>query len=523
MTVVAAGLAAAAGLGLPAAAAQAMTGQIAQYTPSANEWWLANWQVQQKVWPLTAGAGVTVAVVDSGVQASVPDLRGAVAPGGDVLGDSGTGKTDLDTSEDGHGTAVAVLLAGQGYGTGTVGIAPQAKILPVAVSSPGASGPSTSETVAAGIMFAVRHGAAVINLSLGLDVLSAASCDPGLQDAVAYALTHNVVVIAGAGDVNITGPGPVQPASCAGVLAVGGVEPDGSLWPDSPQQPYVSVAAPGDHMVYVGRDGRYTTTGYGTSFSSPLVSGVAALIRSRYPKMPWYQVDQRLIGTAIPEGTSVPNDGYGYGIIDPARAVNASAFPVTALAPDPVYAKFRAWLATPAGISFAQANGLPSGSAATAAPAASAGAGTGTAASPGPASPGAGVSALEVLAAVGGMIGIGALAVFGSRARTRQRRAMVRAGLEYGRASRARRGYRRQDWDFPQQEYDEPPGAPGSPPDPAPPGYPTAGYPPAGYPPPGYGPAGQPPPPEQRGGAGQSPYWWQQNENPPEPPPGWQR
>ena len=61
--------------------------------------------------------------------------------------------------------------------------------------------------------------------------------------------------------------------------------------------------------------------------SSPLVSGVAALIRSRYPKMPWYQVDQRLIGTAIPEGTSVPNDGYGYGIIDPARAVNASAFP----------------------------------------------------------------------------------------------------------------------------------------------------------------------------------------------------
>ena len=130
---------------------------------------------------------------------------------------------------------------------------------------------------------------------------------------------------------------------------------------------------------------------------------------------------------------------------------------------------------------------------------------------------------LEVLAAVGGMIGIGALAVFGSRARTRQRRAMVRAGLEYGRASRARRGYRRQDWDFPQQEYDEPPGAPGSPPDPAPPGYPTAGYPPAGYLPPGYGPAGQPPPPEQRGGAGQSPYWWQQNENPPKPPPGWQR
>ena len=132
------------------------------------------------------------------------------------------------------------------------------------------------------------------------------------------------------------------------------------------------------------------------------------------------------------------------------------------------------------------------------------------------------MSALEVLAAVGGMIGIGALAVFGSRARTRQRRAMVRAGLEYGRASRARRGYRRQDWDFPQQEYDEPPGAPGSPPDPA------SGLPHRWLPPcrltrlPVTGPRDSRRP-RSSGAAGQSRYWWQQNENPPEPPPGWQR
>jgi hypothetical protein len=111
----------------------------------------------------------------------------------------------------------------------------------------------------------------------------------------------------------------------------------------------VAVAAPADHMVYVGRDGRFTTTGAGTSFAAALTAGAAALIRSRYPHLPWYQVDQRLTGTATPAGHPVPGDGYGYGIVNLARAVNASAYPVGASAPDPVLARYRAWLATPAG------------------------------------------------------------------------------------------------------------------------------------------------------------------------------
>jgi hypothetical protein len=120
----------------------------------------------------------------------------------------------------------------------------------------------------------------------------------------------------------------------------------------------VAVAAPADHMVYVGRDGRYTTTGEGTSFSAALTAGTAALIRSRYPDMPWYQVVQRLTGTATPAGRPVPNRGYGYGIINPARAVNASAYPVRASAPNPVFAKFTRWLATPAGRAAAARYGL---------------------------------------------------------------------------------------------------------------------------------------------------------------------
>jgi membrane-anchored mycosin MYCP len=369
-----AGLSVAVGLSVPARAA---TSGTAGYSPSANEWWLANWQVPQYVWPLTEGAGVTVAVVDSGVQASVPDLRGVVLRGKDMLGEPGNGDIDYATTQDGHGTAVAVLIAGQGYGTGTIGIAPRAKILPVHVA-----GPSTSLDVfdlAAGIVYAASHGAKVINISVGASASSATSCDPVLQDAVAYALTHNVVVVAAAGDTNLEGTGPEEPASCAGVLAVGGVEPNGALWRYSVQQPYVSVAAPGDRMVYVGRDGRYTTIGYGTSFSASLVAGAAALIRSRYPSMPWYQVVRRLIGTAIHEGSPVPNNGYGYGIIDVARAVNASAYPVSASSPDPVYARYQAWLTSAAGRTWAKANGvrvlaLPAkpGSSAKAAPSAAA-------------------------------------------------------------------------------------------------------------------------------------------------------
>lgn len=106
----------------------------------------------------------------------------------------------------------------------------------------------------------------------------------------------------------------------------------------------------------MGRDGRYTAAGAGTSASAPLVAGVAALIRSRYPSMPWYRVDQRLTSTAVPVGPAVPNDGYGYGIIDPARAMNAAGYPVSASAPDPPYATFQAWLASPDGQAWAQVN-----------------------------------------------------------------------------------------------------------------------------------------------------------------------
>jgi type VII secretion-associated serine protease mycosin len=433
-----------------AAAAQSVTGQASggadRYSPSPSEWWLAGWHVPQQVWPLSEGAGQTVAVVDTGVQADIPDLRGVVVPGGDMLGNAGNGEIDFDRQVDGHGTAVAALIAGQGRGTGTVGIAPQSRILSVHVDTPGVAGDTAN--LAAGIEFAASHGASVINVSLGPAAPSATSCDSNLQDAVAFALQRGAVVIASAGDTNVSGSGPVEPASCAGVLAVGGVEQNGSLWPDTVRQPYVSVAAPADHMVYVGRDGRYSTAGAGTSAAAPLVAGVAALIRSRYPSMPWYQVDQRLTATATAKGSPVPSDGYGYGIINPARAVNAAAYPVSTPAVNPVLAEFDAWLASSAGQAWSRAGAAmaasPVGTQPSAAPAVRsapvapagtsdspermAGAGVGTAAYTRPvAKTAAPWSHTAILAALGVLAALVAInivvaGILGARSRGRSRR-----------------------------------------------------------------------------------------------------
>jgi type VII secretion-associated serine protease mycosin len=396
-------LAAVAGLGAPARAA------AGGYTPSGYEWWLANWKVPQKVWPLSEGAGVTVAVVDSGVQADHPDLSGVVLPGKDELGYSSNGEQDY-APNGGHGTAVAALLAGQGHGVGgVVGIAPKAKILPVHVIEPS----HTMTPVANGIIWAVDHGASIINMSLGATVPTPTYCDPSQQQAVAYALAHNVVVVAASGDVNKTGTSPIEPATCAGVLTVGGVEPDGSLWQYSVQGPNVSVAAPGDHMEIPNENDReYSTGANGTSLSSPLVAGAAALIRSRYPKMPWYQVDQRLIGTALHAGSSVPNNGYGYGIIDVFRAVDASAYPVPASSPDPPYTRYMAWLQSAAGQAWAQQNGVRvPGASPTGAPSA--------AANPSSGSGGTGALVIVLVVVVAVVVVAGVLAVvLGSRRRS---------------------------------------------------------------------------------------------------------
>jgi membrane-anchored mycosin MYCP len=323
-------------------------GGLATLKPRAGEWWFTTWKILPRVWPLTQGAGVTVAVLDSGVQASIPDLRGVVVPGGDATGHRTNGETDFMT-EYGHGTAMSVLIAGQGFGTGMVGVAPKAKILPVTVSASANDLTAAPGVVAAGIRYAAARDAQVIDVSQVYPSVSATGCDPALQAAVAYALARNIVVVAAEGSSNIIGDRPSEPASCAGVLAVGAVQHNRSLWSGDVPEPYLTVVAAGAGLISSGRDGQLVTDLSGARSAAALVAGVAALIRSRYPAMPWYQVIQRMIGTALPEGGRVPNESWGFGIVRMSEVVNATAFPVPASTPNPVYARYLAWRATPQG------------------------------------------------------------------------------------------------------------------------------------------------------------------------------
>lgn len=355
--------------GGPGMTSQTRPNDDARLVPRAGEWWFTSWKILPRVWPLTRGAGVTVAVIDTGVQASVPDLRGAVLPGGDFTGHHTNGQTDFNTDGDGHGTMVAVLIAGQGLGTGMTGVAPEAKILPVTVNAGISDVTSPPGAMAAAIMYAAKHGAQVIDLSQEYPSASASGCDAAEQTAVAYALARDIVVVAAAGDANLTGGGPVEPASCAGVLAVGAVQPDRSVWPHDARQPYVTVVNPGADAISSGRDGKLLPGIGGTRVASALAAGAVALIRSHYPAMPWYQVIQRLVGTALPAGGRVPNDSFGYGIFRLSQAVNATAYPVPTGTPNPVYAKYRAWLATPQGRAVSGRLAAPSASAAPSPPA----------------------------------------------------------------------------------------------------------------------------------------------------------
>ena len=286
-----------------------------------------------------------MAVLDSGVQADLPDLRGAVLPGGDTTGAGTNGMTD-DMEPLGHGTGMAALIVGQGVAGGVLGIAPAARILPVRVGGGGLPSGGTDASIAAGIRYAADHGAQVINMSLIGVAPSAAACDSVEQDAVTYALRHNVVVVASAGNSYGSGNPAMEPASCAGVLAVGAVQPSLKLWLDSEQQPYVAVTAPGSDIASLAADGGNTFSS-GTSDAAALVSGEAALVRSRHPSMPWYQVVQRIINTALPEGGPAPNDQYGFGIVRIPGAVNAAKYQVPADDPNPVYAAAQAFLASP--------------------------------------------------------------------------------------------------------------------------------------------------------------------------------
>lgn len=268
----------------------------------------------ESVWRLSKGSGVTVAVIDDGVNASHVDLQGNVLEGKDFM-DGGSASPDPGDS---HGTGMASIIAahGHGDGDGIIGLAPEAKILPV--RDFGTDGPGISVS----IRYAVDQGASVINVSQCFDSSSQEELDKA-SSAVAYALKHDVLVVGGAG--NDGNSAKCYPAAADGALGVGAVSNDGQIWERSNYGSHVSLVAPGTHIVSAGGAGNEYRGGTGTSNATAYVSAAAALIRSKFPDLSAGQVANRLVKTAaLPDSEkrlALPDEHYGYGIIQPLAAL----------------------------------------------------------------------------------------------------------------------------------------------------------------------------------------------------------
>jgi type VII secretion-associated serine protease mycosin len=283
----------------------------------AEQWHLKTLNVAG-AWTYSSGAGVTVAVIDSGVEADHVDLQGQVLPGLDLVDSGGDGDTDLV----GHGTTVAAIIAGRGDDdAGVVGIAPKSKILPVRVLDR-ENRYDDALIVAKGVRWAVDNGARVINLSLGGNGSS-----PALAAALDYAFAKDVVVVACTGNASAStssSTGVWYPAREPGVIAVSGLERDGDvLWSGSITGKETVVTAPATKLVGATPVGYGYWRVQGTSFAAPMVSGTAALIRSRWPTMPAGEVINRIIKTAKDRGPAGRDAQFGYGMVDPAGALTA--------------------------------------------------------------------------------------------------------------------------------------------------------------------------------------------------------
>jgi thermitase len=262
-----------------------------QYVPNdphvPDQSWAKTVQLPD-AWSIATGrASTVVAVLDSGVRSDHPDLAGKLVSGHDFIGND-----DDPQDEVGHGTAVAGIIAAAGNnGVGIAGAAMDVAIMPVRV---GDASRAPLGTLVEGIYYAVDHGAAVINLSLGTDVESAK-----LKDAVDYAYNHNVEVVAAAG--NQSG-GVAYPANYGHAISVAATNAEGrGLASFSSRISRVDASAPGVGVyttAWNATSGNGWQAESGTSFATPTVAGVLALMRSVNPSLTVEDVRHALTGTA---------------------------------------------------------------------------------------------------------------------------------------------------------------------------------------------------------------------------------
>ncbi len=284
-----------------------------------------------QAWRLTEGKGVTVGVLDTGTDPSAPDLTGSVITGPDYI--AGLDPPGYQPPYL-HGTYIASIIAGHGSGPGRtegiIGVAPEAKILAVRVlpdtQEPGfrAFGRDARyyDSIARGIFYAVDHGVGVINMSLGSVVPTS-----DMREAVAFAISRGVVVVASAGN-NGAGHAKftpyVYPAAFTGVISVAAVNASGHRASFSDHNASVLVSAPGVNVPGAGPDGEYLI-GSGTSPASAFVAGVAALIRAKFPTLTPALVTQAIVASTRRRPRGGYNTSVGFGEVDASAALAAAA------------------------------------------------------------------------------------------------------------------------------------------------------------------------------------------------------
>jgi subtilisin family serine protease len=285
-----------------------------------RQYWISDYGID-RAWQITRGAGVRIAIIDTGIDGSHQDLVGAVVGGADFSGlGSSNGQTPVGPDRR-HGTMVASLAAGRGTNAtdGVIGAAPEASLLSLSMSF-GGGDISPDDQIAQAVRWAVDNGAGVISLSL---TRNTRDWPESWDRAFSYAAANDVVVIAAAGN---RGSGTVAvgaPATMPGVLTVGGVNRDGVVSDTASSQGItIGVMAPSEGLVGAVPGNSYVAWS-GTSGATPIVAGIVALVRAAHPNLDAANVINRILVTARPVTQATPDPLYGYGLVDAYAAVTA--------------------------------------------------------------------------------------------------------------------------------------------------------------------------------------------------------
>jgi subtilisin family serine protease len=289
---------------------------LTSLTP-ADQWWLRAYEFDKTK---LDGSGVVVAVIDTGVDDTHPDLSGSFVQGRDFSGLGSPDGTAPVGPSSYHGTMVASLIAGQGKNSGgVIGVAPGASLMSLSIGL-GIEGADTDQQIADAVIWAVDNGAQVINLSL---TRNSRTWPASWDEAFLYALENDVVVVSASGNRPDGTGAPSAPGTMPGVLAVGGLtKAQVGSERSSTEGIAIDITAPAEEL-FGSFPGGEIRSWEGSSAAAPIVSGLVALMRQGDPAASANDILQRLIASADDLGEPGFDGIYGFGAINPTQALSS--------------------------------------------------------------------------------------------------------------------------------------------------------------------------------------------------------